>query len=191
MRMKVWAVAGVALALPAVCGALSMSFAPSMLDRARNVAAPVPQPVDPFAGQLVADAELAELRGGFEAQSGLRVNFGIERVVVVNGQMMATTAFNVVTDAAMLQGGGLRVFSGGAAVSESVPVNLGLIQIGPNNVAGINPGQIAGTVIQNSLDHQNIQHITTINATVNAASLMRANRFNEAMRDAMVGAMRR
>ena len=207
-----------AVSVPAVCGALSVSsgrFAAqgsispvaglSALQLPEPAAAPVviaqaqpapklaPQKLaqDPFVGTLIADSELMEMRGGFEAQSGLRVSFGIERLVLVNGQMVATTSLNLINDSGLLQNGGLRVFSGGQAVADNLPMNLGVIQIGPNNIASINAGAIAGTLIQNTLDKQNIQNITTINATVNAASMMRANRFNETLRDAMVGAMRR
>jgi len=198
--MTLW-VGMAAAMLPAVCGALSMSALPSFppliardplppvaIDTAET--APAPDP-DPFRGALVADAQLDEMRGGYEAHSGLRVAFGIERMVVINGQMVATTSLNLISDGGLLQSGGLRVFSGGQGGGVETPFNLGVIQLGPNNTMAVNPAELAGTVIQNTLDKQKIQNITTINATLNSTTLLRANRLNENLRDAMVGAMRR
>ena len=226
MRALMCCVASVALAVPVVGQALSepggrlmVRGMVSPLAAIAQVSLPALEPAplevavareaapssdsNPLAGMLVADAQLDDMRGGFEASSGLRVAFGIERVVMVNGQLAATTTFNVVQSEsgfrveslpreAVLGGGGLRVFTGGqGGAAASIPINLGVIQIGPNNVASINPAALAGTLIQNTLDRQQIQNITTINAQVNSVELMRASRLQENLRAAMVGSFRR
>jgi hypothetical protein len=193
MRAMLIGIALVGVLTPAVSGALSMSYGRLMT---QGLIAPAPrtEPEPPsytFAAPPAGDALLSEMRGGFEAHSGLRVAFGIERMVLVNGQMVATTSLNLITDPGLLQGGGLRVISGGQGAVSNVPLNLGLIQIGPNNIATIDAANLTGTLIQNTQDNQQIQNITTIKASLNSATLLRANRLNENLRDAAVGAMRR
>lgn len=137
-----------------------------------------------FSGMLVADAELDKLRGGFEMASGLVMSFGIERLVYVNGNLASMTRLNV-ADLGQLSGGGLD------PSKLSVGSTLAVIQNGPNNT--FVPDTLASgafaTVIQNSLDNQRIQSVTTISATVNSLDMLRANRFGESLRSAVSGAM--
>jgi len=79
-----------------------------------------------FAGQLVADDTLGELRGGFETPGGLALSFGIERVVYINGELSSTTTLNVAD---------LGRLVGGAAGVAPLPVgtSVAVIQNGPNN----------------------------------------------------------
>lgn len=133
-----------------------------------------------FAGQLVADDTLGELRGGFETPGGLALSFGIERVVYVNGELSSTTTLNVAD---------LGQLVGGAAGVEPLPVgtSVAVIQNGPNNTfdAGALASGAFATVIQNSLDNQKIQTVTTINAQVNSLQMLQANRFGESLRNAV------
>lgn len=133
-----------------------------------------------FAGQLVADDTLGELRGGFETPGGLALSFGIERVVYINGELSSTTTLNVAD---------LGRLVGGAAGVEPLPVgtSVAVIQNGPNNTfdAGALASGAFATVIQNSLDNQKIQTVTTINAQVNSLQMLQANRFGESLRNAV------
>lgn len=142
-------------------------------------------PSDAFSGRLVADAQLGEMRGGFETPLGLTLSFGIERVVHINGELVSSTVLTV-ADLGGLAGGGLP---------PQLPVGttLGVIQNGPNNVfdaATMGAGGFA-TVIQNSLDNQHIQTVTTVNAQVNSVGLLQANRFNDSLRSAVNASMLR
>ncbi|WP_332669997.1 hypothetical protein [Aromatoleum sp.] len=133
-----------------------------------------------FAGQLVADDTLGELRGGFETPGGLALSFGIERLVYVNGELSSTTTLNVAD---------LGQLVGGAAGVQPLPVgtSIAVIQNGPNNTfdAGALASGAFATVIQNSLDNQKIQTVTTINAQVNSLQMLQASRFGESLRNAV------
>lgn len=133
------------------------------------------------AARPVDDSAMAELRGGFVMPDGLKVSFGIERVVMINGVLASTTTLNL-TDLGKLVG------TGGGNVPPAIANSLAVIQNGPNNLFTgdvINASGFA-TVIQNSLDNQRIQTITTINTQVNSGELLRAHRFGEALRDVML-----
>ena len=64
---------------------------------------------------------------------------------------------------------------------------LAVIQNGPNNtlVGNALSTSALATVIQNSLDNQQIRTVTTIDVTVNSMELLRAQRLGESMRDVM------
>ncbi|AWI81687.1 hypothetical protein CEW87_21415 [Parazoarcus communis] len=129
----------------------------------------------------VAESELDALRGGFETPSGLRVSFGIERAVYVNGVLSSVTSVNL-ADLGNMNGRGLPEGS-----------TLAVIQNGPNNAfisSGLNNNALA-TVIQNSLDNQNIRAVTTINASVNSVEMLRSAHMNTSMRDVMVQSLLR
>ncbi|WP_157866616.1 hypothetical protein [Aromatoleum aromaticum] len=133
-----------------------------------------------FSGLLVDDDTLGGLRGGFETPGGLVLSFGIERVVLINGVLSSTTTLNVAD---------LSQLAGGAAGLQALPVgtSVGLIQIGANN--SFDPAVLASgsfaTVIQNSLDNQKIQTVTTINAQANSMDMLRAHRLGESLRNAL------
>lgn len=134
----------------------------------------------------VASAEaLDELRGGFETPSGMRVSFGIERAVYINGVLNSVTSVNI-ADLGELTGRGIdpATLAQGATVA--------IIQNGPGNVvsAQLNPSALA-TVIQNSLDNQQIRAVTTINATVNTMEMLRSHHLNQALRDTMTQSLMR
>lgn len=129
----------------------------------------------------IADSDLDTLRGGFETPAGLRVSFGIERAVFVNGVLASVTTVNV-ADLGQLSGRGLPEGS-----------TVAVIQNGPNNTFvgnALNAGSLA-TVIQNSLDNQNIRAVTTISATVNSMEMLRTGQMANSLRDAMVHSLMR
>lgn len=117
---------------------------------------------------------------------GLRISFGIERAVYLNGNLVATTSLNI-ADLAKISGGQAQVTTSGTTGG------LALLQNGAGNVLA--PGSItstaAGTVIQNTLDNQKINTITRIDAVVNSSGIMRSINLQSSMRSAIVDSLRR
>jgi hypothetical protein len=139
------------------------------------------QPLIIAGATAVGDEVMDGMRGGFTTPDGLVLSFGIERVVYINGELSSSTRLNVAELG--------NLVGGSADMAAMVPLGatVGLIQSGPNNsVSGdvMRSGSFA-TVIQNSLDNQHIQTITTIDAQVNSMDLMRSNRLGESLRDAL------
>ncbi|MDR7134615.1 hypothetical protein J2X06_001799 [Lysobacter niastensis] len=128
------------------------------------------RPVDP--------ARLDTMRGGFQTTSGMTLSFGIERVVQVNGELLATTRVHIPDVARMTAD----------QATELARFNEGmLIQIGPGN--HFEPaGSLQGVVIQNSLDGQDIRAITTLNIGVDTLGAFQDMNAQAALRDALVNA---
>ena len=131
----------------------------------------------------VSDEQLDTLRGGFDLGSGLAVSFGIVRSVMVNGDLVHQTSFNL-PDVSQISADQAQMAS--AAIAES-----GLIQIGPNNLvgSGLMSEGLTGTLIQNSLNDQQIQTLTVVNTSVNSLGLLKAINTQAALNDALLGAM--
>lgn len=160
--------------------ALSMAQADAMANERAGHSA--------LGGELVAlrSAELDEVRGGFVTDGGLKISFGIERAVYLNGTLVTTTSLNI-ADLARISGGQAQVTGNGFG-------SLGQVQSGPGNV--FMPGAISttaagGLVIQNTLDYQKINTITRIDAVVNSASIMRSMNLQSSMQSAIVNSLRR
>jgi hypothetical protein len=142
---------------------------------------------NPISNDLVAlSAEkLDKVRGGFVNEDGLKISFGIERAVYLNGNLVTTTSLNV-ADLSKISGGQAQVSTTGTG-------SLALVQSGQGNT--FLPGSIsqsaAGIVIQNSLDNQKIQTITRIDAVVNSSSIIRSMNLQSSMRSAVVESLRR
>jgi hypothetical protein len=125
-------------------------------------------PVDP--------ARLAGMRGGLMMPSGMVLSFGIERLVYVNGQLVAS---------ANLQIPDLGRVTADQA-SALAAINQGrVVQIGEGN--RIDPGASGNAlVIQNTLDGQAITALTTLNVGVGTlATLQEINSF-DALRSALI-----
>jgi hypothetical protein len=142
---------------------------------------------NPIGNDLVAlsTEKLDEVRGGFVNEDGLKISFGIERAVYLNGNLVTTTSLNV-ADLSKISGGQAQVSSTGTG-------NLALVQSGQGNT--FLPGSIsqtaAGIVIQNTLDNQKIQTITRIDAVVNSSSIIRSMNLQSSMRSAVIDSLRR
>lgn len=138
-------------------------------------------------GHVVAlnSEKLDEIRGGFVTDSGLKISFGIERAVYLNGTLVSTTSLNI-ADLSKISGGRADVSGDAAGV-------LTLVQSGSGNVFA--PGSVsntaAGTIIQNTLDNQRIGTITRIDAVVNSASILRSINLQSSMRSAVVDSLLR
>lgn len=145
-------------------------------------------PIGDFLVATLDTASLDEVRGGFELSgSNLRFSFGIERAVYINGELVASTVLNV-KDLQALSGTG----SGPASLPPEAAGALGIVQNGAgNNIALQVTPNMAGTIIQNTLNNQKIQNVTTINATVNSMQLMRAMSMQSAIYGGIVGSLRR
>lgn len=141
--------------------------------------APAPVAAEPTAApsgvegwQAVDEATLATTRGGFDLPSGLTVAFGIDRAVYVNGTLVTQTSFNI-PDVA-------HITPTQAAVMAAAN-NTTVVQVGQGNSVDpsiLNQG-VGATVIQNSLNGQHLQSMTTINATVNSLNAFRSlNQFD-------------
>lgn len=142
-----------------------------------------PNPLDERVAALDAST-LDGIRGGFETpDGGLKFSFGIERAVYINGELVASTVLNL-KDLQSAVGAGVPAALAGSALT--------VIQNGSGNgfSAQINPN-LAGTVIQNTLNDQRIVNVTTINAAVNSAQVLRAMALQSAIRDGVVGSLRR
>lgn len=145
---------------------------------------------NPLGKQLVAltDTSLDEIRGGFElADSNLKFSFGIERAVFINGQLVASTVLNV-KDLQLAAGSG----SPQVAITSAVPGSVAVVQNGGGNALATQVGTgLATTVLQNSLDNQKIQNVTTVNATVNASQILRGMSVQSAVQNGIVNSLRR
>ncbi|THF63378.1 hypothetical protein [Pseudothauera rhizosphaerae] len=121
------------------------------------------------------------LRGGFEMPGGLKVSFGVERLVYINGELASATRLTV-ADLGKLTGGSVNA-AGLPALGSTVAV----IQNGPNNtlIGNAVSSSALATVIQNSLNNQHIRTVTTIDVTANSLEMMRAQRLGESMRDVL------
>jgi|UPI000685C18B hypothetical protein len=114
----------------------------------------------------VSSQKLDEMRGGFDPGNGLLVSFGITRAVYINGSLVTQTTldFGHVNNLSPVQA---------AQLSKQLST-LNLVQNGPGNtVQPQQGGANYGTVIQNTLDNQRIVNQTVINATSNAAGMLR------------------
>jgi hypothetical protein len=112
-------------------------------------------------------AELDQMRGGFVSDAGLRISLGIERSVLINGDLVTSTILSIPD---------LQLFSGtGVGNATLVGPAFSLVQNGPNNIFSIAP-EMSGlnTVVQNTLNNQAIAGMTKINATVNNIDLVRS-----------------
>ena len=129
--------------------------------------------------KAVDEHALDEMRGGFEMPGGLKLSFGLERLVYINGELANATRLTV-ADLGKLTGGSID-----AAALPALGSTLAVIQNGPNNtlVGNALSTSALATVIQNSLDNQQIRTVTTIDVTVNSMELLRAQRLGESMRD--------
>ncbi len=132
-------------------------------------------------------AALDEVRGGFQLEgSSLTFSIGIERAVYINGNLVATNVLNLKD--LQSTSGGTNVTGVSPAASSSALV----VQNGPGNSVALQAAQNPkATVIQNSLDGQTIQAVTTVNASVNSLQAVRAMSVANAIQYGIVSSLRR
>lgn len=137
-------------------------------------AAPVlAAPPNPFtAAEAVDAAELDSARGGFTTASGVAVSLGIERIVTVDGQVVARSELRL-GDLGRLVGGASHLPV--APASELAQAADGLaIRLGAD-----------GTVVQNALNDRAVGTATIIHASVGAQGLLQAMHFQSTLANAI------
>lgn len=126
----------------------------------------------------LASEQLDHMRGGFETPTGLRVSFGIERAVYINGELIATTRVEIPDVGRM---------TAEQALALSVTNDTTLIQNGAGNVFDSN-ALTGGLVIQNTLNDQDIRSLTELTAGVNTLGLFKDINAQAALHDALLTA---
>jgi hypothetical protein len=127
-------------------------------------------PVDP--------ARLAEMRGGLMMPSGMVLSFGIERLVYVNGQLVASATLQIPDLGRMTADQASAL----AAINEGR-----VVQIGEGN--RIDPGAGGNAlVIQNTLDGQTITSLTTLNVGVDTLGMLQEMNTYGALHNALIAA---
>jgi hypothetical protein len=124
----------------------------------------------------VPETALDGLRGGFDIPANLHASLQLERLVTANGEQIAHLSADIadighmtVTDAeALAHAAGTLVIQGG-------PNNaFNLMELGP-----------AATVIQNTLNDQQLVSVTTLNVQVNSQAAFREMAFHDGLRDGL------
>jgi len=130
----------------------------------------------PFDAVPVADAALAELRGGLEIPENLHAGLKLERLAFVNGEQVAHLSVEIPDIASMTTEQATALANAAGTL---------LIQGGANNV--FNPVDLgpASTVIQNTLNDQHLVALTTISVQVNTLGALRELAFQDGVRDAL------
>ena len=130
----------------------------------------------PAGWEALPEATLEAQRGGFTTAGGLELSLGIERLVSINGTVVAHTELRIED---------VRALSGEqAGLARSALGGLQLVQNGANNRYFGSLDQTAGTLVQNSLDNQTIRSQTLISTSVNSLSLLKDMNFNDTLRTA-------
>jgi hypothetical protein len=129
----------------------------------------------------VKDEQLEQMRGGFTTASGLQVSLGIERLVAINGELVARTRVDI-SDLNHMSDEQLRQ-------TRDALSSVKLIQNGGANIyQASDSAHGGGVVIQNTLNDQSIQSQTVISSTVNSASLLKTMNFQGSVSDALARA---
>ncbi|WP_266169054.1 hypothetical protein [Dyella subtropica] len=126
----------------------------------------------------VSASRLDDVRGGFDLGNGLVASLGIDRAVYINGALVTSTKIDIPDIAHMTpaQAGVLASANGTAT----------LVQNGPGNT--FDPSAfshtVAATVVQNTLNNQNIDTVTTLNISVNTLSMFRGLNLQQSLQSA-------
>lgn len=136
-------------------------------------------PSTPFGSFPVDNNRLASMRGGFDLGDGLVASFGISRAIYINGNLVAQVSVNI-PDVS-------RIDRKQAEALATLVNGVTLIRNGPGNF--VDPASFNRTagaiVIQNTLDNQQIQALTTLDTRVRNlsqfSSLNLANTLQQAL----------
>jgi hypothetical protein len=134
-------------------------------------------------GAAVSNSRLATIRGGFDTGSGLLASFGIDRAVYVNGNLVTSTSLSIPNIEQM-----------SAAQASALAAMVGTVNVtqnGPGNSFDVAPfGQTtAATVVQNTLNNQRIQSLTTINTTVNTLDMFKSLNLQSSLQSALINSL--
>lgn len=134
-------------------------------------------------GAAASDDYLATLRGGFGSGPGLTASFGIDRAVYVNGNLVTSSSLYIpnIGQLSTTQAGALAAMAGTINVIQNGPGD----RIDPSVLAQTNPA----TVVQNTLNNQRIQTLTTINTTVNTLDSFKSLNLQNTLQSALVNSL--
>jgi hypothetical protein len=126
----------------------------------------------------VGNAQLDAMRGGFDSGNGLLASFGIDRVVYINGNLATRTSVSIpdIDHMTTAQAHALAAVGG----------VLTVVQSGQGNTAALAPSGATATVIQNSLDGQHVQSLTTIDASVDHLDQFRSARLGDTLQGELI-----
>lgn len=137
----------------------------------------------PGFGVAVSNRRLDGMRGGFDTGESLQVSFGIQRAVYINGNLVTSTSVNI-PDVGQIN-------AAQASALASVTNTVNVIQNGPGN--SFDPAPLThatgATVIQNSLNNQNIQTLTTVSAAVNSLDAFKNLNLQNTLQSALTGSI--
>ncbi|MEO6170307.1 MAG: hypothetical protein ABIO84_05170 [Lysobacter sp.] len=121
-------------------------------------------------------SRLAALRGGFVLPSGMQVSFGIERLVYVNGNLVASARVTI-PDLGRITAQQARELSD---ASDGL-----VVQVGEGNTFA--PAGMAANalVIQNTVNGQDISALTTIDVGVGSLGMFQSINANDALQTAL------
>lgn len=125
-------------------------------------------PIDP--------ARLHEMRGGLQMPSGLSLSFGIERAVYVNGELVASASLHI-ADISRISTDQAKAL---VAMNEGMVVRIG--EGNQLDATGIGNGLL----IQNTLDGQDIQAITTLDVGVDTLGTLQEMNTYDALQSALL-----
>jgi hypothetical protein len=130
----------------------------------------------------ISEEKLDTMRGGFDVANGLKVSFGVSRMAYVNGNLVTQTSFNIPDLSNMTT----------QQAQALAAANMGsMLQNGAGNVAQQGAVQgLSGAVIQNTLSNQNIQSLTTINASVNSLGFFKNMNLGATLNNALMNSIR-
>jgi hypothetical protein len=131
----------------------------------------------------VDDAALDGARGGFTNGNGLMVSLGIDRLVSINGDVVARTRIDIADLS--------RIGAEQARQTSEALSAVKLVQNGGENIyrAGEIGSALGGIIVQNSLNNQVIRTDTFISSTVNSAGLLNALNFQGTLQNALTRAV--
>ena len=148
----------------------------------QSVATPAAPPIDPMSQGLGSEwapidpARLLDMRGGMKLASGLSLSFGIERLVYVNGELVASANINVPDISRMTT----------EQAQALADINRGMVvQVGKGNRFDAG-GANGGLVIQNALDGQDIQSLTTLSVSTDTLGMLQQINAFDALRNAQI-----
>ncbi|MBI1891317.1 MAG: hypothetical protein HYS18_11775 [Burkholderiales bacterium] len=127
----------------------------------------------------VETALLDNMRGGFGIESGLKISFGIERSVSINGELASTLNFTAADIGKLISG----------QEASALPNNMiELIQNGPANVFQASALPSTATFVQNTLSDQTIRSMTVISTTTNSLEILKGMNLHSVLNDALLNA---
>jgi hypothetical protein len=126
----------------------------------------------------VGDGTLDAIRGGFEIPANLHAALTLERAAYVNGELVAHFGVEI-PDV-----GNLTAEQANALAAAAGPL---VIQNGANNTFSLSDLGPAATVIQNTLNDQQLMTLTTISVEVNTLGAYQEMNFQDGLRDTLTG----